>query len=147
MRQPHEILKSIQEFANGKIGRKITEVTYFHNSEVEDGENIDREIISSIQKDGVEIRHVSHSIIMDCGHVASPSEVAGICDICERRVCQECLAFCRKCGLGLCRYCYKVYAGEEGEETYCRTPCYGSVKSRRTAIKATKAAFQFFSRR
>ena len=141
MLQPHEIRNLIR--ALSQLGRKTTEIIHIDSDEIGDGELVDREVLSSVQAGGIEIKETSYNRLLDCGHVTRASSIAATCDLCGRMVCEKCYAICRNCNICVCRYCYRVYADEYGEETFC-TSCYMDVKARRTAINASKAIFRFF---
>ena len=142
MNQPHDIRNLIR--AINQLGRKTTEVIHLDYGEIGDGELLDREVVSSVQETGIEIKETSYKRQLDCGHMARASDIAAVCDICGGTCCEkECAAICYSCHRILCRYCYKVHTDEEGEKTYCSS-CYMDVKARRTAINASRAIFRFF---
>lgn len=140
MLQPHEIQNLIRVM--NQLGRTTTEMINI-SDEINDGELIDRETRSVIRDGVVEVEEVSYSRMLDCGHIASASSIAATCDVCGRRVCSECCSICAKCNLLVCRYCYRIYVGEEGEETLC-TACHWDVKRKDTVIRASKGIFRFF---
>lgn len=141
MNQAHDIRNLIRII--NQLGRKTTEVTHLDYGRMSDGDLVDREVVSSVQETGIEIRETSYRRYLGCGHMTRASDIAAVCDICEGTCCSECAAICHRCHRGLCKYCYKVHIDEEGEKTYCSS-CYMDVKARRTAINASRAIFRFF---
>ena len=125
------------------LGRKTTETVCIDSGEIGDGELKDREISASVQPTGIEIKETSYTRQLDCGHMKEASSVAVTCDMCGRRACAECYSICSICHRVLCRYCYKDYDNGQGEEAYC-TSCYMDVRTKETAINASRAVLSFF---
>ena len=144
MLQPHEIRNLIR--AISQLGRTTRETIHLDSRAIDDGELVDREIISTIREGGIDIRETSYSRLLDCGHIGQVSSIAGECDLCQRRVCDACFFSCARCRRSVCRYCARVHVDDDGEGIFC-TSCYMDVKARSTAIKASRAIFRFFVRK
>lgn len=144
MNQPHQILNMIRMINQlSQLGRKTAEVVHLDHGEISDGDLVDREVVSSVQDTGIDIKETSYKRVLDCGHVGQANSIAGECDLCSRLTCPDCLFVCQNCRRAICRYCSRVFVDEGVEEIYC-TSCYADTKAKRAAISASKAIYGFF---
>ena len=148
MLKPHEIQNSVRDILN-RLGRKTTEVTHLDTGELIDGEHIDSESVSVVKDGVVQVRQTTHKRMFECGHIASASSVAAMCDNCGRMVCENCITLCHKCNLYVCRYCTKIFIDKEsGDElTLCNFPCFSDVKRNKMLKKAGKSIVNFFAKK
>ncbi len=144
MLQPHEIRNLIR--AISQLGRTTRETIHLDSGEIDDGEFVDTEVISTIQEGGIEINEKLYSRLLDCGHIGQASSIAGECDLCHGWPCSECFFSCDRCRRSVCRHCARVLVDDDGEGIFC-TSCYMDVKARRIAINASKTIFRFFVRK
>ncbi len=110
-----------------RIGKTTRHMVVIEDTELANGEMIDKEIRSSVINGNVEINDITHNRVLGCGHIASSSSVVALCDICRRMVCQSCIFLCDKCHVYVCNHCSKVYTYKDEKKVLC-TMCHWDTK-------------------
>ena len=128
------------------LDRTTREGTLFNTEELGDGEFFDSETRASMSDGGIEINNISHVYILNCGCIANSSSAVVVCDICGRRICQDCVQICSHCNLRGCRYCVKLYQIDGDKFSLCEEG-YSSQKRSERIRKVSSGILNFFTKR
>jgi hypothetical protein len=146
MLKPHEIRQMAKALIE-QLGRKTTEVTHLDTGELQEGDNIDSESVSTVNGGVVETKETNYKRLFECGHLARAGSVTATCDRCDRMVCEQCISLCEQCNYYICRYCARILVEKDSREalTLCRFPCYAEVNRNKILKQAGKSILRLFA--